>query len=138
MDDVYAFFQNCYHLKDWLKKDPAFKAPEDIEKFVEKTLCLALCADICNATKHLGLDTRKKGKGPRSGHESKVAKREYKVGFGAEGDSMSCQVTVEHNGKNVDAYTLATECLKEWEEFVKRACGPCGCVSECEPRTRHP
>src|SRR5437016_3705170 len=77
IDDMYAFFQNCYHLKDWLKKDPAFNAPEDIEKFVTKTPCLALCADICNATKHLGLDPKKHP--PRTGHEPKIGKREYKV-----------------------------------------------------------
>jgi len=35
-DDVFAFFMNCYHLKDWLKNDLADPHPE-AEKFVDDT-----------------------------------------------------------------------------------------------------
>ena len=24
IDDIYSFFLNCYHLKDWLKNDPEY------------------------------------------------------------------------------------------------------------------
>ena len=27
MDDIYAFFQNCYHLKDWLKQRSCIHVP---------------------------------------------------------------------------------------------------------------
>jgi hypothetical protein len=28
-DDVWAFFQNCWHLKDWVKHDPL--VPKDVK-----------------------------------------------------------------------------------------------------------
>lgn len=39
MDDIHAFFQNCYHLKDWLKNDPEFTkwTNQEIEDFVTST-----------------------------------------------------------------------------------------------------
>ncbi|MBX9791037.1 MAG: hypothetical protein K2Y37_19125 [Pirellulales bacterium] len=122
VDDIYAFFQNCYHLKDWLKKDPVFtaragKSKQDIEDVVTNTPCLAICADICNATKHLGLDITKNP--PRSGHEPKFTKREFHVSVGGPTQSLAIKATVEHNGANLDAFTLATDCLTAWEAFVR-------------------
>src|ERR1039457_811516 len=54
-DMLFAFFQNCWHLKDWIKNDAA--APRTLAGPIEE-LCkqyrpLLLCADIANATKHL-------------------------------------------------------------------------------------
>jgi len=57
-DDVRAFFVSCYHLKDWIKRDPS--VPEtvraDVEPFVAATPCLRLAADVANGVKHLDLD----------------------------------------------------------------------------------
>lgn len=37
-DEVYAFFQNYYHLKDWLKNDPASaEAVADIETLITRS-----------------------------------------------------------------------------------------------------
>jgi len=52
-DDVYAFFQNCYHLKDWIKNDPSCSAWSDVEKFINSNKDLQICADLCNGLKHL-------------------------------------------------------------------------------------
>ena len=42
-DEAYAFFQNCYHLKDWLKHDPATSAlAGDVEGYITKSLNLRL------------------------------------------------------------------------------------------------
>ena len=122
VDDMYAFFQNCYHLKDWLKKDPAFtarpnKSAQDIEDVVTNTPCLAICADICNATKHLGLDLTQHP--ARSGHEPKVTRREFHVSVGGPAQPLAIKATVEHNGRNLDAFTLASDCLQAWEAFVQ-------------------
>jgi hypothetical protein len=57
-DEAYAFFQNCYHLKDWLKNDPTTAAAvNDIEEFICRSQNLSLCADVCNGSKYLKLDS---------------------------------------------------------------------------------
>jgi hypothetical protein len=36
-DEAHAFFLNCFHLKDWLKNDPASGVPAaDVEGFVAR------------------------------------------------------------------------------------------------------
>ena len=52
-DIVYAFFQNCYHLKDWIKNDDKIKTRKNVERFIEENKCLSICSDICNGSKHL-------------------------------------------------------------------------------------
>ena len=63
-DQVFAFFLNCYHLKDWIKNDESLpkNARDTVEGFVEKTKYLFVCRDICNSIKHLVLKNP-----PRSG-----------------------------------------------------------------------
>ena len=57
MDDIFSFFINCYHLKDWLINDPSYtkRKKSEIEKYITKTESLSICADICNGLKHLKL-----------------------------------------------------------------------------------
>jgi len=54
-DDVWSFFQNAWHLKDWIKNDidnpSGLKGGiEDIVKNEEE---LKVCADLANRSKHL-------------------------------------------------------------------------------------
>jgi hypothetical protein len=54
-DFLYAFFQSCYHLKDWiLSTGDATKL--EIDSFLKGSMDMQLCKSICNATKHLQLD----------------------------------------------------------------------------------
>jgi hypothetical protein len=118
MDDTYMFFQNCYHLKDWLKNDPTFgnvkKTKQEIEDYVTNTPCLALCADICNGTKHLVLD-----RSPRSGdipkHEDFFLKA-YEGG--PRHGEVSYTLVIEHQGTKRDALSLARECVTAWKAFI--------------------
>jgi hypothetical protein len=65
-DRLFHFFQDAYHLKDWIKNDPATKRlPVETAIAAE----LAVCADLANGTKHFRLDP-KKGPGPRTGDPS--------------------------------------------------------------------
>jgi len=114
-DDMHAFFQNCYHLKEWLKNDPGFieKTDDEIEDYVTATPCLALCADICNGMKHLSL-TR-----DRSGSEPQFSGRQIHVWEGGPMHGrIALKLSIEHNGVIIDAFTLATECLAAWNAFL--------------------
>ena len=65
-DEVYAFFLNCYHLKDWIKNDGAagVSAQNRVEAFINSSRPLKLCADICNAHKHLQLKSPRSNENP--------------------------------------------------------------------------
>lgn len=51
-DFIYAFFQSCYHMRDWLVSDNA-ATNEEMKNLFKSSTELQLCRDICNATKHL-------------------------------------------------------------------------------------
>ena len=121
IDIIYAFFQNCYHLKDWLKNDPAYTkhTRTQIENYVKKTQSLSICADICNGSKHLTLNHA-----PSSGDVPKVGKKviTIDIGHSLSGEEfptmVKMQVEVEHAGKKRDAFQLATDALQAWESFI--------------------
>ena len=47
-DNVYVFFQNCHHLKNWLKKDPSgFVGAREVEDYIDANLDLQFCTLHC-------------------------------------------------------------------------------------------
>src|SRR5439155_17755263 len=77
LDEIYAFFQNCYHLKDWIKNDMAV-APaiqQSVEGYINGSRPLRLAADICNSLKHL----QNRG---RSGEDPKFGRKHFSLGLG--------------------------------------------------------
>lgn len=67
-DFLYAFFQNCYHLRDWVLVE---LTSLPVDRLFQQSLPLRICRDAANLTKHRIL-TRK----PAQGHELSVM-REY-------------------------------------------------------------
>jgi hypothetical protein len=57
-DFLYSFFQNCWHLKDWIKNDSSLPQDmrDEIVREAHKIESLQFCADLANRTKHLTLD----------------------------------------------------------------------------------
>jgi hypothetical protein len=117
-DDVYAFFLNCYHLKDWIKHDSTVpkSVTSIVENFVGGSKHLAICADICNSIKHLTLT-----KPPRSGKAPQWGSRNVKATLYE--PSSKSTVTVNYSIMTatgpMDAFDLATKCVQEWEQFIK-------------------
>ena len=57
-DVIFAFFQNCHHLRDWFSGDPATQSfGEDAEETVRRDSHLVVGAAIANGSKHLVLKT---------------------------------------------------------------------------------
>lgn len=121
-DDVYAFFQNCHHLKDWLIKDPSFRRSNEVESYIKKKVesyinndsNLRLCADLCNGSKHFVLD-----KSPRSGASRCLDSRIETTTLTAHECSQTIRLIVESDsGESKDAYELATACLESWKSFI--------------------
>ena len=58
VDEFYAFFICCYHLKDWIKNDEHLESSvrNRVEAFVNQSDALSLAGDITNGFKHLKRD----------------------------------------------------------------------------------
>ncbi|WNB76905.1 hypothetical protein [Methylomonas koyamae] len=110
-DDIYAFFQNCYHLKDWIKNDTYCKT-WNVEEFINSNPELQICADICNGRKHLKLT-----KPPRSNEAPKFAGREIKLNLG-QGAVIAIKYTITTNSGEIDAFELGQKCIAAWESFI--------------------
>jgi len=60
-DDIWHFFQDCHHLKDWIKNDSDVpkeikgKEGEIVENYINGNVELQICADLANRSKHLEL-----------------------------------------------------------------------------------
>jgi hypothetical protein len=119
-DEAYAFFQNCYHLKDWLKHDRATSAlVSDVETVISNSQNLSLCADLCNGSKHLTL-TR-----PRTHADTQIGKRHFELGLsttlGSDTDepaTIAVKYEIRSGGSVYDAFTVAEACVREWEAYL--------------------
>jgi len=116
-DEVYAFFQNCYHLKDWIKNDDTVKLPEKgVEDFINQSDCMRLCANICNGTKHLKLEDKRR----RSDQYPDFRGQELSLSLGGGPEPIiGVKFSIETKKGTIDALELASECVRKWEEFIK-------------------
>lgn len=113
-DTFISYFQNCYHLQDYLVNDSSTTVTEsDVDSFIDTTDCMTLCADICNATKHLQLN----GSG-RSGEEPEMSDGAHVTSNVSEMES-SATYMVETNSGEKDAAQLAEECKSAWDTFLQ-------------------
>jgi len=113
-DYVFFFFQNCYHLKDWIIYDFNNKAvTKKVESFVNDNFCMSLCADLCNSIKHLSLKKSRSKRNPEfTAIPDYTEVKEGKKSF------IYIQWFVKANGEYIDAFQIATECMKKWAEFI--------------------
>lgn len=116
-DDVYSFFQNCYHLKDWIKNDPYCAAWPNVEVLINSNQDLQLCADLCNAQKHLSLTSSRSGQNPQ--FDGGLTKLDITEGGGPTTVRIAVSYNVTTTGAGtIDALTLARRCVGAWESFV--------------------
>lgn len=115
-DEVMAFFLNCYHLKDWIKNDshisPSVRSK--VEDYINNTYPLKLCADIANGIKHLKLESP-----PRTGQQPEFGGKKYNLTLGSMGQVIQIKYSIDTQAGPVDAFTLASDCVSSWENFLK-------------------
>lgn len=118
VDDFYAFFACCYHLKDWLKNDRSVdrSVRDAVERFINESSCLSLCADVANGAKHLVLSR------PRVDPSARVEQVEGAFQADAfQSDAFQVdQILIVAEGRTYDALQLADECVRTWDEFLKQ------------------
>lgn len=112
-DEIYVFFMNCHHLKDWLKKDTEFPASEtEVESHINSHKELQICADICNAHKHFRLDNSRSVEQPNVGSQNIERK------FRARKVVVKIKFTIDTASGPIDGFELATKCLDLWKSFI--------------------
>ncbi len=114
LDDIYAFFMNCYHFKDWIKNDStvAVSIQQQVEAHIKSNRSLKLCADICNSLKHLHLKRRRSNENPMFG------RKKFRLVLGQEPPTISLKYEVDTTTGPIDAFSLATECIDAWDSFL--------------------
>ncbi len=108
-DDVWSFFQNCWHLKDWIRHDPLLDddVKARIKAAVEDSPVLAIANDMANGTKHLEL------------HEPRAGASYSHLSLGPSGPLSILECIIEVAGEHRGARQLATECVREWERILE-------------------
>jgi len=113
-DEVYAFFLNCYHLRDWLIEGGTVPAKE-VDKFINNCNELKLCADICNASKHLVLN-----RSLRSGTQPEFTGKSVSLHLGSGPAVISIRYTIETAYGSIDAFDIAKKAMEAWETFFSQ------------------
>lgn len=116
IDDVYSFFENCHHLKDWIKNDaelPAAKR-DGAEAHMKAHDELKLAADIANGTKHLVLTRKIHSAADPKFEQLHPRHFAYDGGTG----KVTVRFSLEFQGNKVDCYDLAVKCVQLWEAYL--------------------
>jgi hypothetical protein len=119
-DEMWSFFVNCYHFKDWLKNDTASGVSEkDVEDYVNQSPNLSLCGDVANGSKHAVLTWARVDKNTKL--KNQKFKFELHAGLGDQNPppKVAVKYVLEANGVTYDAFGLATDCLNDWDVFLK-------------------
>jgi len=123
LDYVLAFFLNCYHVKDWLKKGPGWRDDVEptvkrkaIEQFINESDALSICADLCNGSKHFNLDEE-----PRSGRTPEVLGEHHRVDLTQSPPIKTIRYTVRTGYGDFEARALAERCFEQWKNFIDQS-----------------
>jgi hypothetical protein len=111
-DDLWCFFMNCWHLKDWIIHDPTIKIPaERVKTDVDSYESLRICADLANRTKHLVLTRPAR-------EDAKVVGRQVQV-FDGSPHEATARYTVElADGSTRDVHEVARDAVRDWRALL--------------------
>ena len=118
-DDFFHFFQDCYHLKDWIKNDGNLNLniKNEVEKFINSAYYLKIVADIANATKHLTLTEK-----PRIDSNIDLSNVVVYSGYPKKKEAvmLTIDMIVGNKSKAIEGTLLALKSLEEWNIFLDK------------------
>jgi hypothetical protein len=120
LDFMWAFYQNCWALKDWISNDNALDSSirETVENEVKTYKNLMICADLANRSKHLVLDRR-----PRVGAEVESISVSISTGWPST-DAAPIIIhqykVVGNSGELGDGLAIARDAVAEWAELLNQ------------------
>jgi hypothetical protein len=130
IDAVQSFFEAVHHLKDWLRNDPSSGiTKDDVDKLIDESLVLRLCADLANGSKHLALTSSRTGD-----RSTRIARNDVTVFPGTAWGSaaMGAKIPpapattgmsahrfyVASAGTEYDVLRLAEDATAQWHRFL--------------------
>lgn len=113
-DFMWAFFQNAWHIKDWLKNDPSLTPDQKaaISTEVHATESILLCADLANGSKHFGTDRSRDKIGARD--------QSIQLSINENRQLISDHMIVTGNGRRMTALELSRWILNDWRDLLVR------------------
>ncbi len=115
-DYLYSFFQNCWHVKDWILADTG--APQRLQEAVRrvneqgKILPLMLCSGVANGSKHL-----RQGR-DRKRHAKTVGEILIEIDPESNSETTYAYKVIDDDGNSYNAIEVARKALKEWETII--------------------
>lgn len=116
-DIVYAFFQNCWHIKDWILNSTNINDSQksNIKAFFYQNTDMKICRDIANGTKHLTI------KKPSIDPNISFSKREYSIILGGGDPHIEVRYWIQVRGfPPLDAFHLAGTLMAILEGMLKK------------------
>jgi len=116
-DFLWAFFQNCWHLKDWIADDPASgQSGDDMDKAIEGYDSLRVVQGLALSGKHLKVDSSKRpAKDPRVDKALVLGR----IHLGREESDWISYVAYDASANEwIPALELAEQAVKDWIEIL--------------------
>lgn len=110
-DDAYHFFQDCWHLKDWIANST--RVGKSIEDELKHYAPLMIAADVANGSKHLMLDLHPDRPGATVASKSVTAH----LGQDLPADII-IEIAVDANS-TMRAEQVARDSMAAWEAVIK-------------------
>lgn len=115
LDDVYAFFMNCFHLGDWVWRSGA-KTKDEVRDFIKNDPDMRLCPNVCTGLKHF----RVKPAQALADSNWSTATTYVPIGFTADGMRMGLlparHIVTSSGGR--DMFVTADRCVAAWRRFL--------------------
>jgi len=108
LDFYYAFFINCFHLYDWMKKSNSIPI-DKINNFFFKNNSMLMCRDLCLGAKHFSINK------PSKGLDRLHIAREY---LGKDLPEGKTKLILFQNGIH-HLQDIANNCMKSLENFLR-------------------
>jgi hypothetical protein len=112
-DFIYAYFQNCYHLRDWLQNSSMATA-EELREFFRLNEPMGVCRDICNGTKHWQIDR------PSVDADFSIGREYVPANWPGERPHVNQSWFIVAGQSKHDIFQLADTCMALWDSFLQR------------------
>ena len=122
VDCIYAFFMNCFHLKDWLISSGVISKNE-VNSFINSNEEMKICRDLCNGSKHLNLNNPSIGRDDKCGcgWHGVTLHREYDPFYQTIESPKPLKkfnYVILADFERFNVFSLADKCFNLWEEFM--------------------
>ena len=125
-DFFWAFFQNCWHLRDWIKHDASISTTkrQSIARAVARSPVLKVCQCIANRSKHYKPTWKTFPHRKKSGkwRPRRTVRVEGEISIRIKGESATTSLSyrVKAKKKNDDALAVAREAVEAWRRILDK------------------